>query len=137
MKIKIEVKYFCPFCKSEFLTRKEAVNCRKRGLDKSLFKVGNIVKLYNCFGWFNGNKSWVMDLSLGNSEFSFYYVVTEIDSVGHRVRYHVATKAIQGGYSHGYTFNTGHRVLEMVKNPPKIVIDDSKDLLGLKWTYLI
>lgn len=64
------------------------------------------------------------------------------DQVGHRIRYHVATKAMSGtgpnrGYAAGFTFNEGHCTPELVKNPPKAIVEDSKDLIGKKASHLL
>lgn len=78
--------------------------------------------------------------------FEFYYVVTRIDTSqdhssdpGHRCRYHVETLAMSGknGYrGPGYTFNEGHHLPVLVKNPPAIVVEQSKALIGHKAKHL-
>jgi len=77
--------------------------------------------------------------------YSFFYVVTAIDedthqtSLPHRVRYHVATKAMSGteGYRNGYTFDDGHVTLTKVSNPPDAVVKGLADLIGEKSETLL
>lgn len=82
--------------------------------------------------------------------FQFYYVVTAIDyvddfhydQVGHRIRYHVMTKAMTSvganrGYSGGFTFNEGHCTPELVAKPPAAIVKDAQDLIGKKASHLL
>lgn len=79
--------------------------------------------------------------------FKFYYVVTAIDWVdgyddrkpGHRVRYTVLTKAMSGkeGHTGGWTYNSGHYNLELVKNPPAAVVKDAESLIGKKAKFIL
>lgn len=67
----------------------------------------------------------------------FYDVVTHVDlddTNKHRVRYHVATMAMSAktGYHAGWTYDSGHYTPRRVDNPPSIVVEQSKALLGRK-----
>jgi len=68
-------------------------------------------------------------------------MITHIDgdeNNGHRPRYHVETKAMTGQQGHrgGYTFDIHHSTPKIVENPPQIVVDESKELLGHAFKHL-
>lgn len=67
---------------------------------------------------------------------AFYYVVTHIDIEEHRVRYHVATLALEGDHV-SYTYNVNHHQPKKVENPPEHVVRTSRRLIGKKGKYLL
>lgn len=149
--------YQCDLCRRVYETAAEAKACEARGVDASIVRVGDIVFVYHCFGWYDGEASWVSNPDVflkrngakcpkGSSNcfgsccnFRFYYVVTAIDFEGHRTRYHLVTLAMTGknGHRGGYTFNAGHFVPEKVKNPPAVVVETAKKLIGQKRENLL
>jgi len=143
--MEIEEIFRCPVCKREYATKKDAKTCMNQ-VDEQIVSVGDIVELKYGFGWFDGERQWVInpDVDMSKHGFSkdrsmgFYYVVTHIDNDNHRTRYHVATKAMSGskGYSRGYTYNTGHYRPEPI-DAPEFVIKHAKSLIGEKATYLL
>jgi hypothetical protein len=154
---KVETTYACDICGEKYRTNEEAVACEARGFEPK-FKVGQIVTSKQGFGWYDGDKSWIVnpDITLrpekcpnGNRNcfeccctYVFYYVITFIDGderEGHKPRYHLRTKAMTGkqGYSEGWTFDEGHYKPMLVRNPPKIVVEQSKELLGKPSGYLL
>lgn len=141
--MEVIIKYECPVCKKQYLEKEEAERCMNTEFKPNL-EVGEIVKLHPRFGWYDGKSNWIQSGSVGDVSnlLSFYYVVTEIDRDKrdpHRVRYHVATMAMspQTGYHRGYTFDEGHFTPQKVENPQFEIIEDSKQLIGLKSNHLL
>jgi hypothetical protein len=149
------IKYACGICDENYDTSVEAEQCEAKGLDAPVAEVGDIVFLRAGFGWFDGDVRWVLNPDVlervkkirpnphGNCfsdccTYKFYYVITAIDNYYHRRRYHVKTKAMTGeqGYRGGYTFAGDHVKPIVVKEPPRFIIEDSKDLIGQKDTVL-
>jgi hypothetical protein len=151
VKVNITTRYQCELCGEQYDTEGDAFSCEKRGLEKAITKVGDIVTCQSGFGWFDGDPEWIsnpevaMDgvprpggVSIGTRNpkhgncfgkcctYQFYYVVSAIDYEEHRVRYHVVTKAMSGaqGYRSGYTYNDGHCRPVVVKSPPALAVDD-------------
>lgn len=160
---KIKKLYLCDYCGQEYGTIKKARECEALGFHPTL-EVGDIVKGQAGFGWYDGDKWWVVnpkvkEESKGHADgrncfddcccFVFYYVVTKVDGDKgfphderrdlHRPRYHLFTKAMLGksGYRSGMTFDKDHICVEKVKEPPEVVVQDSKNLLGKKATNLL
>lgn len=136
--------FICPVCRKEYKSYGEAQDCINT-TDQATVKVGDIVELKYGFGWFDGDKRWVInpDVDMSKHGFGsdcsmgFYYVVTHIDIKEHRTRYHVFTKAMGlNGYRSGHTFNTGHWAPKKI-DAPEFVKLDSIDLIGLKSKYLV
>ncbi len=148
-KIKIIQSYQCPICKQQYETEKEAQECLNIGIEKSVALVGDIVELNAGYGWFDGDKRWVINPNVnlkgikshGNCfgkccTYAFYYVITKIenDTDRHKLKYHVFTNAMTGkqGHRNGYTFSETHITPKKIKNVPKFVLKDSKKLIGKK-----
>jgi hypothetical protein len=137
--------FICPLCREEYKTKQEAIDCLN-STDKAICSVGDIVEVRYGFGWFDGDERWVINPKVDMSKhgfgpdcsMGFYYVVSAIDLVGHRTRYHVITNAMSvgRGYRSGYTFNKGHRTPQII-SAPDFVVNDSKKLIGLKAENLI
>lgn len=135
----------CPGCGNEYEEKQQAINCMNRS-DEPIVNVGDIVELKYGFGWFDGDKRWVInpDVDMSKHGFGsdcsmgFYYVVTHIDQENHRARYHVATKAMTGkqGHRRWFTYNTGHYRPKLI-DAPDFVKEDSKSLIGEKANYLL
>lgn len=137
--------YRCPTCRGEYETEIEALTCFNSDA-KPEFKVGDIVTFGDRFGWFEGDKNWITNGGLPTGDFngiptySFFYVVTKVTTDRkHRAVYHVATNAMSGakGYKGGYTVVPGHDAPELAENPPQIVIETSKELLGMEFKDLL
>lgn len=75
--------------------------------------------------------------------YSFYYVVTAKESVGsaregaHRLVLHLETKAMLDGYRGGWTVPKTHYTPIRVENPPEVVIESSKELIGHTFGWLL
>ena|SRR5690348_10082995 len=142
--MKVITEYQCEICGRRYPTEMAAKNCERIPF-KPQFKTGQIVMFYREFGWFDGDRKWVEKCTVAarkEKRMRFYYVVTYVDRDPrylHRVRYHIATKAMTGrqGYHIGYTFDQGHYTPTVVKNPPKYVVKTSEDLLGEKADSLL
>ena len=149
-KVRKETWYFCTWCDKRYPNEDQAEECFNRGFHPTL-KVGDIVIAgIDRFGWFDGDEKWIARAIDGVSRtgklYAFYYVVTEIDgddshpwSDGHRPRYHLLTKAMTGkqGYRGGYTFDKKHLTPRKVDNPPAEIVENSKDLIGQKVSWLL
>jgi hypothetical protein len=148
-----ETTYRCPICKQGYDTQEGAMHCAEKGTEKPIVEVGDIVLGAAGFGWYDGDRKWIKNPDVkkhpehGNCfgiccTYAFYYVVTAIDTDprdAHRIRYHLFTKAMseEEGYNSGYTFNVGHIRPRKVREPPKEVVEDSKDLIGEKAGVLL
>ena len=143
--MKVITKYVCPLCETDYETKNEATKCMNSN-DTPKFKAGDIVEANYGFGWFDGDKRWVINPDVDQSKhgfdetcsIGFYYVVTLVELISHRATYHLATNAMTGkrGYKEGYTFLKGHLTLKLIK-APNFVIEDSKKLIGKKSTHLL
>jgi hypothetical protein len=152
-----KIRYACSVCGVEYPDIDDASKCESQGFSPK-FKVGDIVFVSKNFGWYNGDNKWIAnpDVSIhqkpcpnGNGNcfseccnYKFFYVITQIDGSerdGHRVRYHLHTKAMAGdsGYRGGYTFDDGHYTPKPAENPPVEVVADGQDLIGKKANYLL
>ena len=138
-------KYQCEICKKIYDTQIEADACEAHGPPTTKLKVGDIVKTGTAYGWFDGQRNWVIGQKTpdpdNNRLIGFYYVITAIDvdlQDGHRVRYHLFTKAMTGkqGHDQGYTYDEHYKPIK-VRNPPKAVVDSSKALIGKKSEWLM
>lgn len=153
--------FLCSTCEESYDTFQKALNCESQ-TDESQFNIGDIVTtVRGHYGWFDGDKSWVIDPTGGKKErdllkkyglkpdkfhgtrtLHFYYVITDIDrdpANKHKVRYHLHTRAIL--YSNkpksGYTFNEGHIPIVLIKDPPKQIVKRSLQLIGKKAVELL
>jgi len=145
--------YECSICGEQYDTEAKCGTCEEKGLEKPIVAVGDIVRTGRTFGWFNGNRRWIINPDVKQNPahgncfnecccMVFYYVVTAIDRTPedrHCLRYHLFTKAMSGqhGYRDGFTFSKDHYTPVVIKDPPVFVIKDSKDLIGSKSEYLI
>lgn len=146
------ITWQCPQCLQLHPTQDAAMECIAQGFPV-VVEVGDIVLLcasdqepVHPYGWFDGDKKWIHHKELTDDtpnkcHYSFYYVVTHIDSDpddGHRPRIHLCTKALekQGG---GYTYydtatpeeDVHHYIAKKITNNlPDGLVEDSKDLLG-------
>lgn len=68
---------------------------------------------------------------------SFFYVVSAIDRENHRVRYHLFTGAMKGGYRSGYTYNRHHVAMEKAAKYPKNLDVKKVQFLGQKARTLV
>jgi len=142
--MKVITEYQCEICGHRYPTETGAKNCERLPF-KPQFNIGQIVSISKEFGWFDGDRKWVEKFTAAlyaAKKLRFYYVITYIDRDPqnlHRVRYHIATKAMSGkqGYRIGCTFDRGHLTPTVVKNPPIYVVKTSGDLLGEKADFLI
>lgn len=144
--MEVITKFFCPMCMNKFDHREQAQACLDRAVEKTDLKVGDIVEVKYGYGWFDGDKKWVInpDVDRSNHGFTkdrsmgFYYVITHIETEQHRLRFHVVTKAMTGenGHRHGYTYLTGHCTPKKI-NAPESVKFDAVDLIGFKSDHLL
>lgn len=158
--------YYCedPGCarfNRDFPTAEECLaHEARKPPDKPLAKVGDIVLLGHCFGWFNGSKAWISNPNVGTRlevkrpcpngdsncfenccNYEFYWVVTAVDVFEHRWRYHVASRAVTSERRpkepiHGWSTHD-HYKPRLVPDPPQEVVESSKELLGLKYENLL
>lgn len=137
-----KIIYGCQICGRQYSTEQDAIICETQPPDERLADVGDVVAGGKRFGWFDGDKAWVMDPKVKKGYIAFYYVVTHIDGHednAHRVRYHLFTNAMTGkeGYRSGWTFNSGHYALVKAKGPPEKVMREAKTLVGSLAEHLL
>lgn len=145
---KIRRSFQCDWCGIEYETIKECRDCEARGFHPTL-KVGDIVLGNPGYGWYDGDRRWVVNPDVRNRpkkhadgrncfgvccNYVFYYVVTKIDGHednAHRPRYHLITNAMTGkeGHRGGWTYDIDHIKVSKTQ-PSESVLDDSKRLLG-------
>lgn len=139
--------YRCPICGTNYDNLEAAESCIIKE-DPPICEVGDIVEAKYGFGWYDGNKDWIINPQIDPSarhgfgpkeSWGFYYVVTAIDNDRHRTRYHLATLAMTGndGYHGGYTFNSGHHRPKIVDTVSASIIESSKSLIGKKFEFLL
>ena len=146
----------CPICKERYRSQEDCQICIDRGFSH-VVQVGDIVLLGHDnpiyqYGWMDGDTDWVYDKEENDGmpdgcKYAFYYVVTEIDhdpQDPHRPRIHLCTKALakQGDGFTYYDSSTPkeerhHMVAIPVGDPPNVVVEGSKDLIGTKTEVLI
>lgn len=151
-----EITYFqCSYCKQQYANKQQAIDCEKQPIEKPCVEVGQIVEMCFGYGWFDGDKRWVINLDKKNAPritehgncfdrcctMGFYYVVTAIekDKIDpHRLKYHVFTKAMTGkqGHEGGYTYFDRHVTPSPIFSAPEFVKKDSKSLIGKKSEWL-
>lgn len=154
MNVKTIMTYQCPICREKYKTKKGAQECLDIGMEKPIASVGDIVELDAGYGWFDGDKRWIINPSVklrgikshGNCfekccTYAFYYVITKIENdIGrHKLKYHVYTNAmtLASGHSRGFTFTETHITPKIAQNVPKFVIKNSKKLIGKDGKYLL
>lgn len=125
-------------CKTGYDTPEEATDCLE-STPIAHVEVGDIVETRYGFGWYDGDRNWVINPDVDTSvhgfdkscSMGFYYVVTGITTLQHEVIIHLATKAMTGsnGYRGGWTTLRGHYFPKKI-DAPESVIEDSKDLIG-------
>jgi len=148
------VRWKCSLCGEEYEEPEDAAECFLQGFNPSV-QVGDIVVARAGFGWFDGDERWISNPKAREARnpehgncfancctYQFYYVVTVIDQDahdGHRAQYHLFTRAMSGkqGYAGGWTYDEDHWKPVKVMNPPKAVVESSKELIGRKATYLL
>ena len=157
----MKILYQCEICGKKYNTEIEAIKCERTPYNPKL-KVGDIIKISQNFGWFDGDKKWIRNPNVGpkngpmkrlpcpngNSNcfeecccYSFYWVVTAIDRDPqglHRPRYHIFTEAMTGnmGYHSCYVFDT-HLNPEKIEFPPSYIVETSKKYFGMRSEYLL
>lgn len=156
MKVKTYATYTCEICGTEYKEFDEAAACEAQGRPKQTLKPGDIVTIGAGYGWFDGDRRWVLNPDVKRKDhadgrncfdrcctMAFFYVITkaeECSSLGeHRIRYHLLTKAMSGkqGHRKGYTYDQHHRTPKKVANPPAWVVGDSLDVIGEEAQALI
>lgn len=147
IKSNMKSQYQCEICNKFYNTPELALACEASS-ETPIVNVGDIVFLVAGFTWFTGDINWVsnptVDLrgiaSHGNCfsdccTYKFYYVVTAITNEKwpnpHKLHYHVVTNAmIDNGYHSGFT-TVNHYKPKLVENPPLLVVEESKQFIGL------
>lgn len=154
----MKILYICEGCKEQYDSEDEAKRCEAIDPGPRLVEVGDIVTAHSGFGWYDGDSRWIRNPDVlvngkrratcpngdGNCfsmccTYGFFYVVIAIDIHDHRVRYHLATRAMNGkqGYRTGYTYNECHIIPKKVKNPPEFLRRSGRGLIGKKTTILL
>ncbi len=137
--------YECPICNNRYDTKPEAEACLAIGVDERL-RVGDIVEVKFGYGWYDGQKDWVINPEIDPNKthgfgrkvsWGFYYVVTDVEISGHRVRYSVATKAMTGENGHRGGWTGKNHYMPKKVDAPQSVIDESRELIGNKYTNLL
>ena len=126
----------CPMCHKDYESKEEAEKCMN-STDKTDLKVGDIVTAGAGFGWFDGDKDWVVnpDVDISKHGFGwdcsmgFYYVITDIATEGHILKFSLFTKAMMSAYSNGYVSSKYGIPLKKVDATEKIK-RESKELIG-------
>lgn len=146
----IKPTFICPTCKRKYPDHDAAVKCANSD-ETPKWEVGQIVTFGDRFGWYDGERDWVTnpdivpDMYASGRGYSLYYVITAItkdrwqNEYAHQLRYHVETMAMTGkkGYRGGYTSRSGHFTPRLVTNPPQIIQDQAKQLIGHKFDHLL
>lgn len=128
--------FVCPVCTQEYNTREEAEECMN-STDKPLARVGDIVETVYRFGWFDGDEKWVINPEGGRGKdrlMGLYYVVTHIELIGHKHKYHLCTNAMTTREGRGYRkimVLHGHYPIKLI-DAPEYVKQGSKKLIGKK-----
>jgi hypothetical protein len=144
--------HFCPTCCSAYESREAAEECAAIDLRPG-FNVGDIVRpaYTERFGWHDGLDHWVLPHKAGKC-YDFYYVVTAIGTRAdidrprpfhnahpsqHRPLYWVRTLAMREGYSGGWTDDKTHVAFVKVDDPPALVVEESRPLVGWRENHLL
>ena len=137
----------CEICNSKYPTAEGAKECEAQGVEKAIYKVGDVVKISRTFGWQDGDVRWCATRKVSKKmhdgyELTFLYVITAIElrpDTSHFLRYHLWTGAISGkqGYQNGWNTPQTHYRMMLVKKPPTFVRKDSKRFIGKKSKYLL
>ena len=151
--MKTITRFVCEICNEQYDNARDAEKCEQQGIEKALYKTGDIVEITKGFGWYDGDKRWIINPKVKRNPkhgncfgkcclMVFYYAITAIDQdpdEPHRIRYHLFTNAMSGkqGYKEGYTRAETHYTPKIIKNPPKFIVKDSKKLIGRKSKFLI
>ena len=63
-----EITYFqCSYCKQQYANKQQAIDCEKQPIEKPCVEVGQIVEMCFGYGWFDGDKRWVINLDKKNA----------------------------------------------------------------------
>lgn len=151
--------YKCPTCGHLYETQ-EAVEYCYNSTGEQEFSVGDVVVIERGYGWYDGDPAWVLDREgyefHGEKTYRMYYVVTAVDLDlhpnsyqevgpckekvrGHRLRYHVASRAWNGkdGYYIGWNV-TGGTHFHMMRTTLKAAnLPGAEALLGRKTSHLL
>lgn len=136
------VTYICATCLKRHDFALDAIKCFD-STETTTLKVGDVVEAGYGFGWFDGDKDWVINPDVNQSKhgfgkdcsMGFYNVITHIDTDlnnSHRLRIHLFTRAMSSNssYKSCYTY-LSDKSLKLIEAPKKI-IDESKAFIGLK-----
>lgn len=137
-------KFICPICMRQYDIKIDAIICMNSN-ETPEFEVGEVVELKYGYSWFDGDRNWVInpDVDMSRHGFSknesigFYYVITAIENVEHKVRYYVATNAMTGKKGHRGGWTTKNHYYPKKIEAPQQVIEESKKLIGIKLDYLL
>lgn len=137
------VKYQCPVCKSLYDTSVEATACFNT-TEKAEFQVGDLVTMYPRYGWYDGDKDWVLSTvseehDKGRNRYEFLYVVLRVGSnlrYPHETNYWVRTLAC--GQKYGWTGRNHYRLSRLTDDRlsqlPDHVIKAAAGLAAKGWT---
>ena len=132
-----------PGCGQQFESIMEGRHHEWMRMPTKVAERGDIVRLGPRYLWVNGNPWWVANLntvlapSSREKFFDLYFVVTEVEELNHKWRYHLASKAIKStvtaaSFISGYLeANADHMVV--VKEPPANTLESSKGFLGYRF----
>lgn len=138
--------FICDKCQCVYDTFAKAERCetmKPKGLPA--FQVGDIVTYRAGFGWYDGDRRWISNPDVDPARptcphncfdvcctWSFYYVITAIETDHDAYLYHLMTGAMQGpdGYSTGQAIFDSS--LKKVQDPPAFVVEDSKRFIGMR-----
>jgi len=144
--VTVLTQYRCDICGRLYKRYQDAMDCHEQGFHPTLLEGDIAIAGINRLGWFDGDPKWVAQEVPGDSGtgklYTLYFVVTRVDGDdrdAHRPRYHLFTKAMTGeqGWQSGWTFNEHHIRPQKVENPPKYVVETSKEVLGRKSEWLL
>lgn len=155
----MKILYICEGCGKQYDRIVKAQECESKDPGEQLVEPGDIVTARYGFGWFDGDRRWVVnpDVKLrhrdgkevcpnGNGNcfskcctYGFYYVVTAVDTHNHRTRYHLRTRAMGGktGYRGGYTYTDDHITPKKVGSPSDFLVRSGRGLVGEKCKGLL
>ncbi len=149
----MRIQFICEGCDEGYDNFSESFKCETQDAGTPVAAVGDIVTTGDYFGWFDGDKRWVIPPTSGKlrseradlmcpegggncfdscCNYSFYYVVTAIDVVKHRVRYFLKTRAMTPpvrGTGYGHRNKLRYDVLTKVEAPSDYLVRSSWGLL--------
>lgn len=149
--------YFCPVCCTAYESFSEATACALT-VKPLPFSVGDIVTTnHAAYGWHDGLDHWVKPYKAGRAADPhgvrrFYYVVTAIGTYnevegrrpfhdahpnGHDPVFWVRTLAMRESYAGGWTTQDTHVPMSRVIDPPALVVEESRALIGWREKHLL